>query len=205
MTMTALFVFALAAQTPAPGVSEYFPLNPGDSWVYQDSGEGGDAVTTDTVGDPIVIKGIKVFPVVSTTDEKESGRVYYKLGEGEVTIVAFKKDQPLSKPYAIVKTPDMGGWRYQGETFMLGAPMDLTLDGRVKKAGTVEFDGKKVEAIEVRLEAKLMEEFGTPWTVIQVATYGKGIGLIRMDSTTKLPRRTEKVTRKLIAYKPKAK
>jgi len=205
MTMTALFVFALVAQTPAPGVSEYFPLNPGDAWVYEDSGAGGDAVTTDTVHDPIEIKGIKVFPVVSTTDEKEAGRVYYRLGEGEVTIVAFKKSEPLSKPYAIVKTPDMGNWHYQGETFMLGAPMDLILDGKVKNAGTVEFDGKKVEAIEVRLEARIMEEFGTPWTVTQVAIYGKGIGLIRMDSTTKLPRKTLKVTRKLIAYKPKAK
>ena len=203
--MTALLVFALVAQTPAPGVSEFFPLNPGDSWVYEDSGDGGAAVTTDTVGDPVEIKGIKVFPVVSTTDDKESGRVYYRLGEGEVSIVAFKKEEPLTKPYAIVRTPAMGNWHYQGETFMLGAPMDLTLDGKVKKAGTVEFDGKKVETIEVRLEAKIMEEFGTPWTVVQVATYGKGVGLIRMDSTTKLPRRTEKSTRKLIAYKPKVK
>jgi hypothetical protein len=74
----------------------------------------------------------------------------------------------------------------------------------VKKSGSEEFKGQKFETIEVRLEATMMESFGTPYKVTQVATYGKGIGLLKMESTTKLPKRTIKMSRRLVEYKPKA-
>lgn len=200
--MVALIAAALLAPE---GISEYFPLNPGDSWVYTEVTDKFELRTTDTVGEPVEKDGNKLFPVVTSRDGKELDRVYYKVGEGEILIVAFKLDKPLLAPYPILKSPDLGSkWTHKGDTIMDGELADLTMEGQVKKAGSYEFKGKKVETIEVRLEATMMESFGTPYKVTQVAVYGKGIGLLSMESTTKLPKRTVKMTRRLVEYRPKA-
>jgi hypothetical protein len=200
--VTALLTL-LAGTSPLESVADYFPLNPGDEWQYVEEAELMTARSVDRVGEPIELGGAKVFPVITLADNKEIDRVFYKIGEGSVLVVAFSKDKPLLAPYPIIKSPELGEkWKHQGETYIQGALADLKLDGRVRRLSSVEFDGKKVEGIEVRLEATVLEEFGTKITFTQVATYGKGIGLIKMESTTKLPKKTVKATRRLVAYTP---
>ncbi len=200
--LTALATLLIAPFVPE-GVTEYFPLNPGDEWQYVEEAESMTARTVDRVGEAVEIGGVKAFPVMTFTGEKEIDRAYYRVDEGKVMVVAFNKDKPLLTAYPIIKSPDLGEkWSHQGETYVQGALADLKLEGRVKKVASVEFDGKKVEALEIRLEATVLEEFGTKITFTQVATYGKGIGLIKMVSTSKLPKKTIKSTRRLVAYKP---
>ena len=186
------------------GIKAYFPLNTGDKWVYDETGDTGSMRVTDIVGDEVKINGFPCIPVISSSNGKELDRVYYTVGEGQVMIVAFKEDKPLKSPYAIIRLPELGSkWSHNGETMMGDAPADLELEGNVKKIGQREFDGKKVDAIEVRLKATLLEAFGTGFTVEQVAVYGKGIGLISMEMTTKLPKRSIKSQRKLVSFTPK--
>ena len=148
-------------------------------------------------------RSIKNFKKASSNDDKEIDRVYYWVGEGTVDILAFDKEKPLLSTYSVLKNPAVSDkWSYKGETYMQGTLADLKMDGRSKKISQIEFEGKKIDAIEVRLEATILEEFGTKITVTQVATYGRGVGLVKMESTSKLPRRTVKSTRKLTAYKP---
>ncbi len=200
--VSALFTL-LVAPAALEGVADFFPLNPGDEWQYVEEAELMSARSVDRVGEAVEIGGIKVFPVITLTDDKEIDRVFYKVGEGSVSVVAFNKEKPLLAPYPIIKSPDLGEkWKHQGETYIQGALADLKLEGRVKRLSSVEFDGKKVEGLEVRLEATVLEEFGTKITFTQVATYGKGIGLIKMESTSKLPKKTIKSTRRLVAYTP---
>ncbi len=200
--VTALVTFMLAS-TALEGVGDFFPLNPGDEWQYVEEAERMSARSVDRVGEAVEIGGTKVFPVMTLADNKEIDRVYYLVGEGSVSVFAFDKNKPLLSPYAIIKNPTLGEkWKHQGETYVQGALADLKLDGRVKKLDSVEFDGKKIEGLEVRLVATVLEEFGTKITFTQVATYGKGIGLIKMESTSKLPKKTIKSTRRLVAYKP---
>ncbi len=201
--MVSALLTLLIAPTALEGVADYFPLNPGDEWQYMEEAEHMSARSVDRVGEAVEIGGIKVFPVITLVDDKEIDRVFYKVGEGSVSVVAFNKEKPLLSPYPIIKSPDLGEkWKHQGETYIQGALADLKLDGRVKKLSSVEFDGRKVEGLEVRLEATVLEEFGTKITFTQVATYGKGIGLIKMESTSKLPKKTIKSTRRLVAYTP---
>ncbi|MCH8979361.1 MAG: hypothetical protein IH945_08990, partial [Armatimonadetes bacterium] len=116
----------------------------------------------------------------------------------------FKKNKPLESAYTILRLPEMGErWDYIGETFVGGDLADLQMTGRVKKSGRKEFDGKMIDTLEVRLEATILEEFGTPIKVTQVAIYGRGVGLLSMDMTTKLPKTTEKTKRRLVKYTPK--
>lgn len=203
--MFTLIAAAILAPTASyEGVAAFFPLNPGDSWIYSEDSDNFSLRTIDTVGDPVAQEGgLTMTPVITTRDGKELDRVYYRLNEGEVVVVAFKEKEPLLAAYPILVSPDArGSWKYKGETFMQGALTDMTMDGKVKK-GTVEWNGKKIDSLEVRLEATLMESFGTPYDVTQVAVYGRGIGLIKMESTTKLPKRSIKSTRKLVEYRPK--
>ena len=196
----------LAAVAPMgwADVSEFFPLNPGDQWVYTEETDRGTARVTDTVGEMVDIDGVECYPVITRRGKRELERVYYHLGEGEVTLVAFNKAEPLGGAYPILQLPEMGGrWDYVGETFVGGDLADLKMTGRVKKSGRKEFGGKKVDTIEVRLDATILEAFGTPIKVTQVAIYGRGIGLLSMDMTTKLPRTTEKTKRRLVKYTPK--
>jgi hypothetical protein len=202
--MTSLIALALLAPTPLEGITDFFPLNVGDSWIYAEESENFELRTIDTVGDPVEREGgLRMIPVVTTRDNKELDRVYYQVGEGQVSVVAFKKDKPLLTPYPILVSPDMkSSWKHKGETFMQGELTDVSMEGHVKK-GSVEWGGKKIDSLEVRLEATLMESFGTPYKVSQVATYGRGVGLIKMESTTKLPKRSLKMTRRLVEYRPK--
>jgi hypothetical protein len=194
---------ALCALAPVEGIADYFPLNPGDQWIYTEESDAITAITMDTVGEMVEIEGKQSYPVITSRDDKELDRVYYRVLEGTVEIVAFDKAKPLLAPYAVLKSPDLATkWSYKGETYMQGSPADLKMEGRVKRAGTVEFEGRKLDALQVTLEATILEEFGTKVTVTQVATYGKGVGLIKMESTSKLPKKTVKSVRRLTAYKP---
>lgn len=196
-------LFAVALAPAFEGVGDFFPLNPGDEWHYVEEAQSVTAETVDIVGEGVEIGGVKVHPVITYSDKKEIDRAYYKVTEGVVSVVAFVQDKPLLSSYPIIKSPTLGEkWEHQGETYMQGAPADLKLNGRVKKLSSVEFDGKKYEGLEVRLEATILEEFGTKISFTQVATYAKGIGLVKMESTSKLPKKTIKSTRKLVTYKP---
>lgn len=201
--MLAALAVVVLGPPPAEGIAEYFPLNVGDTWSYTDKNDSITARTVDTVGEPIEIGGLPAFPVISSQDGKEYDRAYYRVSEGTVEVVSFIKDKPLLAPYPVLQSPELGGkWSHTGETYMQGEPADLKLEGSVRRVAAVEFQGKKYEALEVRLEGTILEEFGTKVTFTQVATYGKGVGLIKFESTTRLPKRTVKGSRTLTAYKP---
>ena len=202
--MIASMIIALSAPLVWADVSEFFPLNPGDQWIYMEETGRGKYRVTDIVGDMVDIEGIDCYPVITKRGKREIERVYYHMGEGEVVVVAFKRLEPLSSTYPIVRLPEMGKeWEYVGETFVAGDLADLTMKGKVKFSGRKEFDGEKIDTIEVRLEATILAAFGTPTEVVQVATYGRGVGLLSMDMTTKHPKTTEKSKRQLIRYTPK--
>lgn len=201
--MLASMILALSTPLVWADVSEFFPLNPGDQWVYTEETDRGTVRMVDTVGEMVDIEGVECYPVITKRGKREVDRVYYHVGEGEVTVVAFKKDEPLGSAYPILRMPEMGNrWSYVGETFVAGDLADLQLTGRVKTSGRKEFGGKMVDTLEVRLEATILEEFGTKIPVTQVAIYGRGIGLLSMDMTTRLPKRTEKIKRRLVKYTP---
>ena len=202
--MIASMILSLSAPLVWADVSEFFPLNPGDQWIYAEENDRAKFRVTDTVGEMVDIEGIDCYPVITTRGKREQDRVYYHMGEGEVVVVAFKQKEPLSSSYTILRLPEMGKtWDYVGETFVAGDLADLKMTGRVKSSGQKEFGGKKIDTIEVRLDATILEAFGTPTKVTQVAIYGRGIGLLSMDMTTKLPKSTEKTKRRLVRYTPK--
>ena len=204
--MISSIILAAIAPIGWANVSDFFPLNTGDKWSYTEESDGIKSRVTDTVGEMVDIEGLDCYPVITKRGKRELDRVYYHMGEGQVFIVAFKELEPLGVAYPIIQVPEMGdSWDYVGETVVGGDLADLTMHGRVKRSGRKEYDGKKIDTIEVKLEATILAAFGTPVKVTQVAVYGRGVGLLSMDMTTRLPKTTEKTKRRLIKYTPKDK
>ena len=206
MLTTIVLALVAAPTLTLEEAKDYFPLNPGDKWVYEQRGDEGSMRVTDTVGEQTILDEFECIPVITTRRNQELDRVYYYMDKDEVKIVAFNKKNPLVDPYTIFRMPERGSkWSHIGDTMMGDAPADLDLKASVKRVGKKEFNGEKYDAIEVKLTAKLLEKLGTPFTVKQVAIYGKGIGLLSMEMETILPRRRIKMTRKLVTYTPNTK
>lgn len=202
--MLSAIALLFASHTGLEGIAEYFPVVPGSSWVYQEESSTLKVQVEETVADPVEINGAQAYPIIVTRQGREIDRAYYQVGASEVNIVAFDEKKPLLSPYPIIKSPDVSErWDHKGETMMLGGLADMKMTGRAKFAGEETFAGEKIKTLEVRVEATILEEFGTPIQSTQVAVYGKGVGLLRMESTTKHKRTTERSSRKLIAYRLK--
>ena len=51
--MTSLLALALICPTPVEGITDFFPLNVGDSWIYAEESDNFELRTIDTVGDTV--------------------------------------------------------------------------------------------------------------------------------------------------------
>lgn len=201
--MLALLAFSLVYSSPLVGVEDFFPMSVGNRWIYREISGSSQAESTDTVLAAEEVQGVMRTPIITTFSKREVDRAYYAVIQGEVHIVAFVKNNPLTTSYAILKDPTVAkNWKHDGETFMQGAPADMKLSGNVKFGKKEEFDGRLVDTIVVTLDTILLEKSGSPIKSNQVAVYGRGIGLIRSESTFKLKKRTEKATRQLVKYIP---
>ena len=202
--MLCAIALLVAGSTPVESMSAYFPVVPGSSWVYQESNGTIEGQVEDKVLDPVEIGGETAYPITVNRQGKELDRAYYQVGASQVAIVAFEKKEPLTSPYPIIMNPDVKShWEHKGDTMMLGAPADLRMTGSAKYGKEETFAGEKIQTLEVTLKATILEKFGTPIETTQVAVYGKGVGLLRMDATTKRKAGTQHSSRKLIAYRQK--
>ncbi len=198
--LTLLLSYSLLGEQETDAI-EFFPMVAGSSWAYLDVNDGGRFETTDTVLVEEEVSGTHCTPITTSFGGKEVDRAYYAVKGGEIHIVAFDRRNPLTSSYAVLRS--LGGdgkWTHDGETFMHGAPADMSLKGRVSKGKDESFDGQAVETLVVTLEMKVLEKFGTPITSVHTAVYGRGIGLLRSESKVKLKKRTEQSSRRLLAY-----
>lgn len=210
LTSTTIALIALSQSTASPSVvSEYFPMNPGDEWTYEERSEGRGQTSEDSVGSAVPINGIPAFPISTRLDGRPSGVAYHAFVGDSVMIVAFDIKKPLEPPYPILKCDAnrRGTWEYTGTTSFMGEFANLSLKGSTKPGPTMDVLGTKRETIEVTLDAVVsvpeLPKAGVKNQ--QIAIYAKGIGLVELRETSQVSNRREERTRKLISYKPKGK
>jgi len=208
--MIASAALALSLLSPtASTVADYFPMNPGDEWTYEDRSENNVQRSEDLVESPILIKGRAATPISTRLDGAPAGIAYHAIDGDSVLIVAFDIKEPLEPPYPIIKCDEnrRGSWTYTGETSFMNEKASLALKGSTKPGRQVELMGEKRDTIEVRLEAVIsvpeMPRAGLKNT--QTAIYAKGIGLVEMKEVSEVGRRRQERTRKLVEYRPKGK
>lgn len=190
----------------AASVTDFFPMQPGDRWVYEEKMGKATSTVTDTVESQIKIADEPVTPIVSVYTGERPDRAYYSVRGDAVWLVAFQMDALLEAPYPIIKVAGdaPATWNVQGTTFLHGSQVPLTVKGTSRRVADREFFGAKREILEVKLEARIdggkLQDMGVIETT-QICTYAKGIGLVEMTDTQVFNRKKTERKRKLISYK----
>lgn len=201
--MIATIALATALQNPLTAAS-YFPLNPGDRYVYEEDYSGRKDTFVDTVGDAVVFGDTTAYPVTTKRGSSFQESVFYANDKDRTLVVAFDKDSPLASPYTILKVGDEGQtWSYIGETNLFDETVDLVIEGKSRRIGKKKVMDEEVECLEVTLTATVAPGDVTSIKTTQVAIYGLGIGLVEMASTEEMGRRKSVRKRTLIAYQRK--
>ena len=197
MTLAAAFLFLATPATP--DAIEFFPLVKGNRWVYQDTMNE----YTDEVGVPVTIGGQPATPVTTILSGKPLDTVFYRVEKDSISIVAYKANEPLPAPIPVFQLGEKN-WTFSGVTKWLGGPAPISIKGSSSLGGRQKVLGKEVEVLVVRLNAKIGGENGASINVNQVATYARGIGLVKMEQENVVNKQKQKSKVELLRFEPAA-
>jgi hypothetical protein len=190
----------LVAAVLAPNISEFFPLNPGDTWEYVAEGQGGTIRLTNRVQPAKEVGDVPAaFPVDTIVQGRTTGTTYYMVKDNSVYVVAFDIKKPLFEPRQMLTLEEKTAkWDYQFTEDYL--PVDVkneaTLRGRRKVLD------REVDVLELKVDAVLGDPKGANERMTQVFLYGRGIGLIEMTEERKVAKNTFKRKMRLAKYTP---
>jgi len=191
-----ILTLVLASSLQSYAASEFFPVVNGTVATFQEVGSTFQLVRA--VGKALDMGGVPVVPITETETGKSGATVYYKVDADAVSIVASDLKHPLSPPLPIFRIGSKKvEWDYEGKTMTGPQGERLVEHGESHSIGQREFQGKKVDAIEVNLHfSRGVGLTGQEYD--QRAVYARGIGLVEFSSKMKLGQ-SKHVTE--IAYK----
>jgi len=170
---------AFILQSATGNAVDYFPLDPGDRWVYTRDKDGAMDEVTYTVEKPDKVGKVLASPLLM----EESGRsttLYYVAEPDTVWLLGVDRDNPYSRPHAVLKV----GGTWNGD-YMDRDPVNV--DNSAKSLGKKNVLGQTREVLEVTTKLT----FGNTkekLVILQHAEYAKGLGLIRFEMEQKLDR-----------------
>ncbi len=197
MISAALLALIASAQSEA-SASLYFPLNPGDKYVFEEEYNKMKKLFTDVVGQPKDMKGRLSYPVETFLGASQSlGKVYYHAEKDRILVTGTDFSDALASPYPIfVASKGTQTFSWAGEVPVPhGLPEPLSIIGSSKPGKTAQLFGKKRTTVEVTLDMDLMG-----LKTVQKSVYAEGIGLISM--TEESGKKKVKRTRVLKSYEP---
>lgn len=191
-------VLLLASLTSQAEVSaaRFFPLNPGDRYIYEEVADGAKKLFTDVVGEPIDINGKAAYPVDTLFQGRQSlGKVFYSVEADRVLVVGIDPTGPLANPYPIfVASTALKSFVWSGEIPVPnGTPEPMTLSGEARSGKQVNLFGQRRDTIEITLASEV-----AGMTTVQKSTYAEGLGLVEM--VEEVGKKRLKRTRKLVEY-----
>lgn len=200
--MTALLV-CLAAAPTAADPTDFFPLQPGNKWVYREEARFSVNTVQDEVLEPVEIGGLKAFPVESTQEGKVIETVYYRVAGDTIYIVAYDPKTPLDPPRPLFKLGERREtWDYVGLTPFLKDLVPIKVRGESAPKGKRKVLGQEVECLEVKFDAQLGRTTDDRVDVKQTSIYGKGIGAVEMTGKTLIGRESLNSKLTLLEFKP---
>ena len=214
----------IALQATKAVVTDYFPLNEGDEYQYEDSyGKKKSKVALTIKTGASVKQGDKtVFPQVAEMGSGEPETLlYWPDGDQmKVYLRVLKQEKLNGNPkvdaegnmvmaleevaYTVFKfTNKETKWSYRGRTALGSDATDNSLVGEAKYLGAKEVLGKKREVIEVTLDMLVGAGDGPAIKNHSVAFYARGVGLYESHDIQQLGKVKRERVRKLLAYTSK--
>jgi hypothetical protein len=193
MILAALLAMPVIGYTAA----DFFPLPEGRRATYEEKSLTF-SVTTDVIGKTVTINHMEAVQVTTLQNSKEISFAFYKVDNDAVWLVAYSKENPLPTPMPIFKIGEKKTtWEYAGITGIKEGAEGMHLKGESQLKPARDVLGQKVECLEVKITATVGG--GASREIVeQVATYGKGIGLVELTSKTRVGKRSVDSSLKLI-------
>lgn len=191
----------LAAALLGSSAADFFPLDVGTKWHYEETVANIATVHTDEVLSPVKIGELMATPIASSVNGHVYDTLYYRVEGDTVFLVAYDPKKPLSLPLPILKVADgRVKWDYVGETELADEPANLSMKCESAPKGERDVLGTRRETIELKVEAQVGGSAATGIKNRQTALYAKGVGMIEMRGEGKVGNTTTKFERKLIKF-----
>ncbi len=197
MISSVLLLTAAVGQAEA-SAARFFPLNPGDRYIYEESADGAKKLFTDVVETPVEMNGKSAYPVDTLFQGRQSlGKVYYTLDADKVLVAGVDPTGALPEAYPILVVSDSAkSFAWSGALPVPnGSPEPMTLSGETKPGKQTNLFGKRRETIVVTLASDV-----AGMVTVQTSTYAEGLGLVEM--VEEVGKKKLKRTRKLVDYQP---
>lgn len=202
MVITAL----LAAAAIASPAEEFFPLNVGARWTYEDQ-EGRQLVQT--IEAPMDLEnGTSAIPRVSSAGGRKMGTELFRIDGDTVQLVGFvdsSKKPPINlfpDPQPILRiTSGKAEWTYTDQVFGENGPIAVQIKSDSNRGPKRKVLDREVETVVVHTLIK----YGNGARSLEVRrnmVYGKGIGMVETNEATKIQGKTVKKVLKLIKFEP---
>lgn len=197
------------AQTPPPVqavraaptkmVEEYFPLRPGDEYVYMEEASRIRTTFVDRIGQPVEIGGRTAFPITTLLAGQAVLTSYFAYEGDAVVNVAIDPKQPFASPYPIFRVGDKAiKWEFVGTAPVGETSTMIQLKAESRRTRTRDLLGARRETVQVAITFESADGVRTK----QVATYAAGIGLVDLEDNVQVGRIRSKRTRKLVEFRP---
>ncbi len=186
-------------------VDDYFPLQAGTRWTYEDESK---ALSVDTAHKPIDLgDGKTAVPIETTMGGRPAGIVLYQNLIGTVCIVGFQNKLGAkadllesSRPVLMVKE-GKATWDYYGQVPSPLGPIPLNIKGSSQPGPKKTLLGMTVDTVSVEMISRVGVG-SDAYEIRQSVLYGKGIGMIEMAEATKAGRNSVKRTLRLVKFEP---
>lgn len=180
-------------------IGEFFPLTAGTNWTFE-SLQGTSKITSteeafpseDVGGQPAIPKRTMIGGRIVQT-------IYYRTSPDTVFIIGYKADRPFADPRPILKIADKGA-KWDVDTEEDGLPISLKNESSLK--GRRKVLDREVDILELKSDVVVGDTQGIKEEFHQVATYGRGLGLVEMTEERRVNKNVYKRKVSLVKFTP---
>jgi hypothetical protein len=199
--MIALATLAAVCSLGQVSATEFFPMEAGMKWTYENTGDGGGLYSQE-VGEPVDVGGKLASPLLIKVGSKIIQTTFYDVTSSGVYVLGSDPKKFSVKPQPVFQIDARGSkWEYVGPSpYEDDKESGMTMKGQSKLVGLRPALGEKRECLEVKVETKIGLSQATATLFKQTFLYAKGIGLVEMDQTAQSGKRTVVTKVKLLKF-----
>lgn len=197
--LLAAITLATLPALPLARVEDFFPLEPGTKWHYQEQGAPGEVL--DEVLEPVVLDGKKATPIRTSMGGNVLEVRYFRVEGDTVWLIGNKPDVPLPAPHPVLKIGDKAStWTFDGVTGVGKDGHGISFQAQTTPKGAKKLFGQDRTRYEMVLNADLEQGEGINVRIKQVTTYAEGIGWVEMKQTVSYRGQSKESTTRLVRF-----
>jgi hypothetical protein len=190
--MLVSFAIALAAMSPAPSVSEYFPLVPGTVRTYDVQIDARKGSQSENTGRKVVIEGKELTPVTQVFRGTDLSTSYYGIENDTVLVLATSDKKLLNPPIPVLKVGSQAvKWEFEMDSPIL-PPQSLRVYAVSTPKGKRKVLGVERDVVEVRFDVETPKDAPMLFRSQQIAVYAAGVGLVDWDEVVTMAKLVQK-------------